>query len=129
MPTTATLDSVRYVKDGAIIQDGLDSYKVDEFTYFFNDPSETGNYYGVSAFYYSSNASYEIYLQSLDKLAQSGILNDKSFNGKPYKWRLYGRLPNPIPKGSRIEYNLSTSSSDLLQFLRSKELVDRKSVV
>ena len=124
MPATATLDSVRFVKDGAIIQDGLDTYKEDEFTYFFKDPAETGNYYSVAAYFYYGNNDNEIYLQSLDKLSQSNILSDKSFNGKAYNWRLHGKLWNTPVNGNRIEYKLSSSSSDLLQFLRSKELVD-----
>lgn len=127
MPSISKIDSVRFVKDGAIIQDFLSTYKEDEFTYFFKDPIEAGNYFAVQAEYKNSqtaNNNYPqfIYLQSLDKLAQSGFLNDKSFNGKAYSWRHHGKLYDEPRKGDRIIYTLFTTNVDLFQFIRSKEL-------
>ena len=127
MPAVATLDSVRYVKDGAIVQDGIDTYKSNEFTYFIKDPAELGNYYAVQGVFYESrqpNNPYPqiLYQQSLDKLAQSGFLNDKSFNGKAYNWRNHGRYYNEPQKGDRIEYRLFNTTSDAFLFTRSKEL-------
>ncbi len=126
MPAVATLDSVRYVKDGAIVQDGIDTYKSDEFTYFFKDPAEIGNYYAVQAEYFTkltanNNYSQPIYQTSLDKLAQSGYLGDKSFNGKAYSWRNHGRLSYTQP-GDRIEYQFINTTLEAFLFIRSKEL-------
>ena len=127
MPAMAMLDSVRYVKDGAVVQDGIDTYKADEFTYFFKDPAELGNYYAVQGAYYDSrqnNNSYPriLYQQSLDKLAQSGFLSDKSFNGKAYNWRNHGRFYFSMNKGDRLEYSLFNTTSEAFLFTRSKEL-------
>jgi hypothetical protein len=130
MPTAGTLDSVKYVKDGAISQDpfGGGSNKRDEFTFFIKDPIETGNYYKVEQprFYQTplSADSYTIYVESLDKLAQSEVLSDKSFNGKTYGWRNQGKIYDQFRAGSRIEYTILTTTADLLQFIRSKELND-----
>ena len=127
MPAVAMLDSVRYVKDGAVVQDGIDTYKADEFTYFLKDPAELGNYYAVQGLYYNSrqnNNSYPqiLYQQSLDKLAQSGFLSDKSFNGKAYNWRNHGRFYFSMNKGDRLEYSLFNTTSEAFLFTRSKEL-------
>jgi hypothetical protein len=129
MPTPCILDSVRFVKDGALVQDpfGGGTNKEDEFTYFIKDAIETGNYFKIQPprFYNSAlnttNPS-TIYLESLDQLAQSEFLSDKSFNGKTYGWRNHGKNFNQLRTGSRIEYTILTTSSDLLQFIRSKEL-------
>ncbi len=127
MPAMAILDSVRYVKDGAVVQDGIDTYKSDEFTYFFKDPTDVGNYYAVQAAYYDSRQSNNyypqiVYQQSLDKLSQSGFLSDKSFNGKAYSWRNHGRNYFETKKGDRIEYRLFNTTSEAFLFIRSKEL-------
>ena len=127
MPAVAMLDSVRYVKDGAIVQEGFDTYKADEFTYFFKDPAELGNYYLVQGVYYENrqpNNPYPqiLYQYSLDKLAQSGFLNDKSFNGKAYNWRNYSRFYFSANKGDRVEYTLFNTTSEAFLFVRSKEL-------
>ena len=127
MPAVATLDSVKYVKDGAVVQDGIDTYKADEFTYFLKDPAELGNYYAVQGLYYDSrqnNNNYPqiLYQQSLDKLAQSGFLSDKSFNGKAYNWRNHGRFYFSMNKGDRLVYSLINTTSEAFLFTRSKEL-------
>ena len=124
MPTAAKLDSVRYVYQGAIVQDGLDTRKSNAFTYFFTDPVETGNYYYVKAAQIDTFSKQRLYFypESLDKLAQSGFLGDKSFNGKAYAWRNYNGFPLITSKVYTVEYTLSTTTVDLLQFIRSKEL-------
>jgi hypothetical protein len=127
MPTAGILDSARYVKNGAIIQDPFGSYKADEYTFFFKDAAEIGSYYKVEAVYFSDTTNnypnFIYYLNSLDKLSQSDFLGDKSFNGKAYSWRNSSSGFTIITnKGSRIEYTLFTTTADLFQFTRSKEL-------
>jgi hypothetical protein len=126
MPTPAKLDSVRYVKNGAVVQEGLNTRKSNEYTYFFTDPTEEGNYYYIQAIRFDTSVRYnsaaKFYPQSLDKLAQSGFLSDKSFNGKAYNWRNYSDNNSEPQIRSRIEYTLTTTTADLFQFTRSKEL-------
>jgi Domain of unknown function (DUF4249) len=129
MPASGVLDSVRFVKDAVIVQDpfGNGTYKEDEFTYFIKDPIETGNYYRVERprFYdrvTNTNSPSTLYIESSDKLSQSEFLSDKSFNGKTYNWRHQGKNYNALQRGSRMEYTLLTTTSELLQFVRSKEL-------
>jgi hypothetical protein len=126
MPTAAKLDSVRYTFQGAVVQDGPDTRKSNEFTYFFTDPIETGNHYYVQAAYIDTffKQRSRFYPESLDKLSQSGFLSDKSFNNKAYSWRNYSDYSIFPTKGSIAEYTLLTTTSDLLQFIRSKELND-----
>jgi Domain of unknown function (DUF4249) len=126
MPIPAKLDSVRFVKDGAVIQSGIDTRKSNEYSYFFTDPVDLGNFYYVQAIQYDTSFSYDLRFspESLDKSAQSGFLSDKTFNGKPYIWRnQYEYAVEPI-KGSRVEYKLLASTTDLFQFIRSKALND-----
>jgi Domain of unknown function (DUF4249) len=126
IPTPAKLDSVRYVENGAVVQEDIITRKSNEYVYFFTDPTEGGNYYYIKAEHFdtsfSFNGSILFYPQSLDKLEQSGFLNDKSFNGKPYNWRNYNDQAIKPLKGSRIEYTLFTTTVDLFQFSRSKQL-------
>jgi Domain of unknown function (DUF4249) len=110
------------------VQEGLDTRKSNEYTYFFTDPTEEGNYYHVQAVHFDSSSRYNsiiaFYPLSLDKLEQSGFLGDKSFNGKAYNWRNYADYAADLRKGSRVEYTLVTTTADLFQFTRSKELND-----
>jgi hypothetical protein len=127
MPTPAKLDSVRYVRNGAIVQEGVSTRKSNEYTYFFNDPTEEGNYYYVQAVHFDTafrfnNGIAAFYPQSLDKLEQSGFLSDKSFNGKAYNWRNYSDYNLVLRPASRVEYTLTTTTVDLFQFTRSKQL-------
>jgi hypothetical protein len=126
MPPIVKLDSVRYVKDGAVIQDGFDTYKEDEFTFFFKDAPELGNYYTTKSVYFRKYRGglypQPLYIASLDKLAQSDILGDKSFNDNTYNWRNHGRLYQSPESGERIEYTLFTTTAETFQFVRSQEL-------
>jgi hypothetical protein len=127
MPIAAKLDSVRFVQNGAVVQEGLYTRKSNEYTYFFNDPAEIGNYYYIQATHFDtafrrSNGASMLFLQSLDQAAQSGFLSDKTFSGKSYLWRNYEDNVYAQSKGNRTEFTLVTATADLFQFVRSKEL-------
>jgi Domain of unknown function (DUF4249) len=127
MPVAAKLDSVRYVPNGAVVQELLSSRKSNEYTYFFNDPATVGSYYYVQATHFDTayrrtNGERKFSPQSLDRLAQSNFLSDVSFNGKTYLWRNYDDNVFSLRRGTRTEHTLVTASSELFQFIRSKEL-------
>ena len=96
VPQKAQLDSVVYRRDGATINDVNDpfggSYKVDEYTYKFKDPT-TEQYYQtlIEEDYsdYQGEGRYKYLQYSLDPIAENDILSDKTFNGKAFSWRVY----------------------------------------
>ena len=124
MPAMAALDSVRIVKQGAVVQDVFDTRRVDEITYFMQDPVETGNYYVNSAEFVDNQNRYSQYYRftSLDPLANNDVLNDKSFNGKSYKWRLYADYLPTGQKKDKFIFSLYNTTIDAFLFQRSRDL-------
>jgi hypothetical protein len=145
-----TISQTAYKKDAAIYQDpddpfGREPQKGDEFSFEVSDNSTDENYYTTSTdFRYGNNfnslewvfkkptpsgqKSQFLTSQNIDPLMDAGFLDDKTFNGKNYRWRFFTKnyglngIGDPS-SGDKMIYKVWSYSKDWYLFVKTRRLL------
>jgi hypothetical protein len=151
-PQKAKIRSIQFNKDGATRSDPLDIFNgkprnklVDEYIIEFDDIQNQDNYYAAYAVvdYVASGQTQLFELGSLDDIAESNMLKDKTFANKTFTWRLWsqkfkggrgggpggggpggpgGPNNNVISSGDKITVYFRSMTADQFLFRRSLDL-------
>ncbi len=143
IPSTVKIKSVAFNKQGAVRADPLDIFEgkprnktVDEYVIEFDDAVNVENYYSAYAIIQSVSTGQvrRLELSSLDDIAESNMLKDKTFQNHTFKWRLWGGSfgrggglggpgnNNGINTGDKITFYLRSLTADEFLFRRSLDL-------
>jgi Domain of unknown function (DUF4249) len=146
-PKKAKIRSFVFNKDGATRSDPLDIFNgkprnklVDEYVITFDDVPNDENYYAAYAIveYVAAGQTQLFELGSLDDIAESNMLKDKTFQNKTFTWRLWsqkfkggrgggpggpgGNNNNVLSTGDKITVYLRSMTADQFLFRRSLDL-------
>ncbi len=146
-PKKAKIRSFAFNKDGATRSDPLDIFNgkprnklVDEYVITFDDVPNDENYYAAYAVveYVALGQTQLFELGSLDDIAESNMLKDKTFQNKTFTWRLWsqkfkggrgggpggpgGNNNNVLSTGDKITVYLRSMTADQFLFRRSLDL-------
>jgi hypothetical protein len=142
-PKKAKIRSLAYHKDGATRSDPLDIFNgkprnklVDEYVIEFDDIPNVENFYAayVVIDYVSTGQSQLLELGSLDDIAESNMLKDKTFANKSYSWRMWtqkfkggrgggpGNNNNTVSSGDKLTIYFRSMTADQYLFRRSLDL-------
>jgi hypothetical protein len=142
-PKKAKIRSVAFHKDGATRSDPLDIFNgkprnklVDEYVIEFDDVPNDENFYAAYAVidYVATGQTQLLELGSLDDIAESNMLKDKTFQNKTFSWRLWsqrfkggrgggpGNNNNTLVAGDKITIYLRSMTADQYLFRRSLDL-------
>jgi hypothetical protein len=148
-PRVAKIRSVAFHKDGAIKADPLDIFNgkprsktVDEYIIEFDDIPNEENFYAayISVESITTGLSTIIDLGSLDDIAESNMLKDKTFPNKTFTWRLWSQKfkggrgggpggpggpnnnANQINSGDKITFFFRSMTADQYLFRKSLDL-------
>ena len=141
IPSLVKIKSVAFNKQGAVRADPLDIFEgkprnktVDEYVIEFDDAVNVENYYSAYAIIQSvvNGQVRRLELNSLDDIAESNMLKDKTFQNRTFKWRLWGGSfgrgsgpngnNNGIYTGDKITFYLRSLTADEFLFRRSLDL-------
>ena len=142
-PKKAKIRSVAFHKDGATRSDPLDIFNgkprnklVDEYVIEFDDVPNDENFYAAYAVinYVATGQTQLLELGSLDDIAESNMLKDKTFQNKTFSWRLWSQRfkggrgggpnnnNNTLVAGDKITVYLRSMTADQYLFRRSLDL-------
>jgi Domain of unknown function (DUF4249) len=145
-PKAAKIRSIAFIKDGATKTDPLDIFNgkprskiVDEYDIEFEDTPNVDNFYAAYVIIQSvaTGQLQRIDLGSLDDIAESDMLQDKTFKNKTFTWRLWSRVfrqkggggPGGPPQGNG---NSNISVGDKITFyfrsMTADQFLFRKSI-
>lgn len=152
-PKVAKIRSVAFHKDGATKTDPLDLFNgrpkskiVDEYVIEFDDIVNTENFYSAAVIidYVATGQSQKIELGSLDDIAESNMVQDKTFQNKTFAWRLWnqqfkdrkggGGPGGPggnnivVSSGDKITFFLRSMTSDQYLFRKSLDLYKQTNI-
>jgi hypothetical protein len=149
-PKLAKIRSVVFIKDGATKVDPLDllngrpkSKVVDEYIIEFDDIPNEDNYYAAYVIIESATTGQvqRLDLGSLDDIAESNMLKDKTFQNKTFSWRLWsqqfkgGRGGGPngnnngtVNVGDKITFFFRSMTADQYLFRRSLDLYRQSNI-
>jgi hypothetical protein len=146
-PKAAKIRSVSFNKDGATKTDPLDLFNgkpkskiVDEYIIEFDDIPNVENFYSASVIIESvaTGLLQRVELGSLDDIAESNMIQDKTFQNKTFAWRLWvqqfkdrksggpgGGGPNnniTVVSGDKITFFFRSMTADQYLFRKSLDL-------
>jgi predicted DNA-binding protein len=145
-PKAAKIRSVAFHKDGATKTDPLDIFNgkpkskiVDEYIIEFDDIPNVENFYSASVIIESvaTGQLQRVELGSLDDIAESNMIQDKTFQNKTFSWRLWnqqfkdrkgggpGGGPNnniTVVSGDKITFFFRSMTADQYLFRKSLDL-------
>jgi Domain of unknown function (DUF4249) len=146
-PKTAKIRRVAFTKDGATKADPLDIFEgkprtkiVDEYVIEFDDIPNQENFYAAYVIieYVATGVVQRLDLGSLDEIAESNMVKDKTFQNKTFAWRLWsqnfkggrgGPNNNPvIASGDKITFYLRSLTADQYLFRKSLDLYKQSNV-
>lgn len=150
-PKAAKIRKVAFNKDGATKTDPLDIFNgkprskiVDEYVVEFDDIVNTDNFYSVSVLieYVATGQLQKLELGSLDDIAESNMVQDKTFQNKTFAWHLWsgqfkggrgggpgGQNNNPvISSGDKITFYLRSMTADQYLFRKSLDLYKQTNI-
>lgn len=146
------ITNLTYTKDGAIYTNPNNPLstpqKGDQFAIEYADPTDETNYYDILSAWFDykdangvQQSSRTFIPRSIDVLSENEVLSDGSFNGKTYKWLLWGQNrdyfggskggqnggPNSntqsFQSGDRLTMTLRTFNKDWFLFKKSRQLL------